>query len=122
MIARLRPADLIAYPRPTMKLIAVYTTVATIDEARKIANALIAQKLAACAQINAIESFYLWQGAVQNEPEIRILFKTTEANYKAVEAAILQLHSYELPAIYAVAVEHAHEPYAAWVVEGSTGE
>ncbi len=105
-----------------MKLIAVYTTVATKDEARKIAKALVERKLAACAQITEIESFYSWQDAVQNEPEFRLLFKTTEAQYKAVEAAILELHSYDLPAIYAVSVEHAHEPYAAWVIEGSAGE
>ena len=30
--------------------------------------------------------------------------------YKAVEAAIRALHSYELPAIHAVALEHVYEP------------
>lgn len=104
-----------------MKLIAVHTTVATQDDARRIASALVERKLAACAQISAIESFYFWKGKVQNEPEWRILFKTTEGQYAAVEAAIRELHSYELPAIHAVAFEHAFAPYAAWIEESSSG-
>jgi len=47
-----------------MKLIAVYTTVATLEDARRLAKALVERKLAACAQITAIESFYAWNGAV----------------------------------------------------------
>ncbi len=105
-----------------MKLIAVYTTVATLEDARRIAKVLVERKLAACAQITAIESFYAWNGAVQDAPEWRVLFKTTTAQYAAVEAAVRDLHTYELPALYAVAIEHSFAPYAAWVEEGSCGE
>ncbi len=105
-----------------MKLIAVYTTVATEADARTMARALVERKLVACAQISTIESFYSWQGAVQNEPEFRILFKTTEARYQAVEAAIRELHKYELPAIHAVPLEHVFEPYAAWVEDCCAGK
>ena len=104
-----------------MKLLAVFTTVASREEAQKIASALVERKLVACAQISKIDSFYFWQGAVQHEPEFRIVFKTTETQYQAVEAAIREMHSYELPAVYAVAVEHAYGPYASWVIEGSVG-
>lgn len=104
-----------------MKLLAVYTTVATEEQARTIARALVGRGLAACAQIGAIESFYRWNGAVQNEPEFRLLLKTTDARYDEVEAAVRALHPYELPAIYAVALERVHEPYAAWVDAGSAG-
>lgn len=106
----------------TMKLIAVYTTVGSQDDARKLANALVERKLVACAQISAIESFYSWQGAVQNDQEFRILLKTTEARYHAVEATIRELHTYELPAIHTVAFEHADERYATWIEQGCTGE
>jgi periplasmic divalent cation tolerance protein len=104
-----------------MKLIAVYTTVASRDDARRMARALVERKLAACAQISEIESFYSWQGAVQDEPEWRILFKTTVERYAALETAIRELHPYELPAIHAVSVAQAFGPYADWVEQGSTG-
>jgi len=98
-----------------MTLIAVFTTVATREAARAMARAVVERKLAACAQISEIESFYTWNGQVQNEPEFRILFKTLATRYAELEAAIRELHDYELPAIHAVPVEHAFAPYAAWV-------
>jgi periplasmic divalent cation tolerance protein len=104
-----------------MKLLAVYTTVATEDEARAMARALVERELAACAQFWPIESVYRWKGAVEEGREYRLLFKTTEAQYAAVEAAIRERHAYELPAIHAVPVEAAYAPYAAWVEAGSGG-
>jgi periplasmic divalent cation tolerance protein len=103
------------------KLLAVFTTVASREQARKIASALVERRLVACAQISEIESFYRWRGSVQHEPEFRLLLKTTQARYAEVEAALRELHSYELPAIHAVAVENAYGPYAAWVEEASCG-
>jgi periplasmic divalent cation tolerance protein len=103
-----------------MKLLAVHTTVASLDAARRLARALVERKLAACAQIEEIESFYTWQGALANEPEFRILFKTTEARVAEVEAAIRELHDYELPAIHAVALEHVDPAYGRWIEEGCT--
>ena len=75
-----------------MKPIAIFTTAGSADEARRIARAVVERRLAACAQITEIESFYRWQGAVQNENEWRLLIKSTDAQYTAVEAAIRELH------------------------------
>lgn len=104
-----------------MNPIAIVTTVGSRDQAQAMARALVERRLAACAQIDAIESFYTWDGAVQNEPEFRITFKTTDAQYAAVEAAIRELHAYELPAIHAVTLAHVYAPYAQWVRENATG-
>lgn len=104
-----------------MRLLAVYTTVATAEDARALALSLVERRLAACAQIEPIESIYAWKGAVEQETEYRILFKTTASRYEAVESAIRSLHPYELPAIHAVPVEHSYAPYAAWVEEASHG-
>ena len=98
-----------------MKLIAVFTTVASREEARRIARTLVERKLVACAQISEIESFYQWDGAVQNENEFRLLLKTTDRNYRVVENAIKELHSYALPAIHALKFEHVYAPYAEWI-------
>jgi len=105
-----------------MKLIAVTTTVAQQADAQRMAKAIVERQLAACAHISAIESFYRWDGAVQNEAEWRIDFKTTAEQYPAIEAAIRERHPYELPAITALAVEAVFEPYARWVAEGSAGD
>lgn len=102
-----------------MELIAVVTTVSTREQAQAMARALVQQRLAACAQISQIESLYVWDGALQQEPEFRLLFKTTDDRYAAVEEAIRKLHPYELPAIHAYGVAHVYAPYAEWVVQNS---
>jgi periplasmic divalent cation tolerance protein len=104
-----------------MKPIAIFTTAGSADEARRIARAVVERRLAACVQITEIESFYRWKGELQNEKEWRLLIKSTEAQYVAVEVAIRELHSYELPAIYAVAFDQAYAAYAEWIREESSG-
>jgi periplasmic divalent cation tolerance protein len=102
-----------------MKPIAVVTTVASKKQARAMAQALVAAKLAACAQISRIESVYAWKGAIEHGKEYRLLFKTTDESYDAVERAIRELHPYELPAIHAFAFEHVLPAYAAWIAENA---
>jgi periplasmic divalent cation tolerance protein len=104
-----------------MKPIAVLTTVGSLDEARAMARTLVERRLAACAQISEIESFYRWQNALQNDREWRVLFKTTDECYAAIEAAIRELHSYELPAIHAFAFERVYPPYGAWIESNAAG-
>ena len=103
-----------------MTPIAVVTTVATREDADRLAEALVGGRLAACAQIEPIESCYFWNGALQRTAELRVLFKTTAERYDAVEQAILAQHPYELPAVHAVAIDRIHAPYAAWIVDNST--
>jgi periplasmic divalent cation tolerance protein len=95
--------------------IAVVTTVASHAEAQALAHALVQRRLAACAQISQIDSVYRWQGEVQQEAECRIVFKTTRERYAQLEQAIRELHSYELPAIHALAFEAIYPPYGEWI-------
>jgi periplasmic divalent cation tolerance protein len=103
------------------KLIAVYTTLATREDARRIARHLVERRLAACAQITEIESFYRWKEEFVNEPEFRVLAKTKASCYPEIEAVIRSLHPYDLPAIHAVDVGCVYEPYGEWVVQNSSG-
>jgi periplasmic divalent cation tolerance protein len=102
-----------------MNAIAVVTTVGDQEEARRMARTLVERRLAACAQIEKIESVYTWKGTIEHGDEYRVLFKTVEARYEAVERAIRELHSYELPAIHAVPFAHVSAPYAAWIEENA---
>ncbi len=100
-----------------MTPIAVVTTVATQAEAQAMAQALVQRRLAACAQISHIDSIYRWQGRVVHEPECRIVVKTTRERYAQVEQAIRELHSYELPAIHALAFDAIYAPYGEWIAQ-----
>jgi periplasmic divalent cation tolerance protein len=106
---------------PALPLLVV-TTVATAEQARTLARAMVEARLAACAQISAIDSFYRWRGAVEHDVEQRVLFKTTAAAYPRLEAAIRAQHPYELPAIHAIPTTHAFDAYARWVGESIDAE
>ena len=94
-----------------MELIAVITTTASGKQA--IAEGLVL-RVSACVQISQIE--LTWK-AVQIGNTIVI--KTTAERYDEVEKAVKEMHSYELPAIYAVPVTHVYEPYGEWVTDNS---
>lgn len=100
-----------------MTPIAVVTTVSDPAQAQTIARALVERRLAACAQISRIDSVYRWQGRVVQEPECRIVVKTTRERYAQVEQAIRELHDYELPAIHALAFDAVYGPYGDWIVQ-----
>jgi len=98
-----------------MTLIAVFTTVDRAETAQLMARTLVERRLVACAQISAVESTYMWDGQLQQESEYRLMLKTIPARYAQVADAIRALHPYDLPAIHALATEHADPRYALWV-------
>lgn len=100
-----------------MDMLAVFTTVATQQQADVLARAAVEQRLAACVQTEAIRSTYRWQGEVVCEDEVRLMLKTDRAHGPALEALLRELHPYELPAIFALPVVGATAEYAAWVRE-----
>lgn len=98
-----------------MDLLAVFTTVASAEQADALARAAVERRLAACVQAEAIHSTYRWQGAIASEPEVRLMFKTSRELYPALEALLREMHPYELPALFALPVAQASAAYAAWV-------
>lgn len=98
--------------------IVVFMTAANADEARRIAERLIENHLAACVQIlPEIQSVYRWQNAVQREREVLMLAKTTNERFDDLEKEVSGMHSYETPEIVAVPVNRISEPYRVWLVD-----
>lgn len=96
--------------------IQVTTTVATKEDAEKIAQHLVGEKLAACVQIlGPITSTYRWKGKVETASEWLCLIKTKESLYPELEKAIISLHSYETPEIVAVPIIKGSPGYLSWI-------
>lgn len=96
----------------------VYTTMPDRAAAHDLARALVARRLAACVNVlDGCTSVYRWEGAVEEANEVPLVLKTRSARYAEVEAAILELHPYELPEILAVPVVRGLPEYLEWVAQ-----
>ncbi len=96
--------------------IQVMTTTETEEEARRIARALVERRLAGCAQVlGPITSTYRWEGKVETAQEWLCLIKSRRDLYPALEAAIRELHAYEVPEILALPVVEGEPHYLEWL-------
>lgn len=103
------------------KLLAMCTTVGEAADARRLADAAVERRLAACVHVETIASVYRWQGAVQHDNEHRLTFKTSEAAAPALRALLLELHPYELPALWTLELADASDAYRDWVLRETSG-
>ena len=96
----------------------VVTTAGSADEARRIAEALLRGKLAACVNIlPKVSSIYQWKGKVEESDEWMLWIKTTQAAAEEVCDTIKKLHSYELPECLCLAIEDGSTEYLRWLGE-----
>ncbi len=85
-------------------------------EAKRIAHALVEERLAACVNlIGGVHSVYRWNEAVETADEVLLLIKTREETVDAVRTRVHQLHSYELPEFLVLDVAGGSENYLAWI-------
>jgi len=86
------------------------------DAAEALARELVERRLAACVNILApCRSVYRWQGEVEQADEVPLLIKTTRARYAELEAAMRELHPYEVPEIIALPLAAGLPAYLDWV-------
>jgi periplasmic divalent cation tolerance protein len=106
-----------------MPAIQIISTCPTRELAEQIARNLVERRLAACVQVaGPIQSTYRWQGRIEHDQEWRIAAKTVESRFDQVEAAIRELHPYEVPEVLAVPVVRGSESYLQWLEQESSGE
>lgn len=97
-------------------LVEVRVACPDLASAQAIADAAVAERLAACVQVvEGVTSTFAWQGRIHRDPEVLLLAKTTEQRFDAFAARVDDLHPYETPEVIAVPVTHALPRYAAWV-------
>ncbi len=96
----------------------IITTTASKDEAERIAQALLEQRLAACVQIvGPMESLYWWQGKINRSEEWLCIAKSELSLFPKIEETVKALHSYEVPEILAVPIVGGSESYLHWLGE-----
>lgn len=93
-----------------------WTTVETREQAETLASGLVAERLAACVQIEGpVRSHYRWQGRAEASDEYRLMIKFTPLRQVELEAWLFARHPYETPEWVVVRAEHVAEKYLSWV-------
>jgi periplasmic divalent cation tolerance protein len=88
------------------------------ETARRIANQLVTEKFAACANIlPAIESIYRWKEKLESGNETLVFFKVSEDRQAAFQEKLSAIHPYEVPEIIFVPISSGLPEYLRWVAE-----
>lgn len=104
-----------------MQYIIILCTAGSKENALKISNTLVKDKLAACVNIvPKITSVYCWKDEIVCDEEFLLIIKTKSQNYKIIESRILELHSYETPEIISIDIKEGSKNYLNWIKEQST--
>lgn len=99
-----------------MKTKLIYVTTASRNEAERIAETVVTEHLAACANIlNGVTSVFHWDGKLCRESEAVLILKTTADKADALTARIKELHSYECPCIVILPIEGGNKSFMEWI-------
>ena len=99
------------------KYIIITTTFDNIEEANKIIDILLKERLVSCCQLSNIISSYHWKGNIEKTDEYLLQMKSKKKLYKEIEKVIINKHSYEVPQIIAYDIVAGSDDYLKWIEE-----
>jgi periplasmic divalent cation tolerance protein len=98
------------------EFIQAITTIDDLQRGQEIASALLKRKLAGCCQIlGPITSMYQWQGDLVTATEYQIWIKTRSNLWDKLQAAIHELHPYDVPELLVVDIPLGAPSYLDWL-------
>lgn len=98
------------------KFVLVIVTVANKQEAEKIAQNLLNEKLIACANIiNPVISHFHWSEKIDVAEECLVLMKSRMDLFSALAKRVAELHSYEVPEVLALPIIAGAKSYLDWI-------
>jgi periplasmic divalent cation tolerance protein len=98
--------------------IVILVTAGNRREAKKIARALVEERLAACVNITlSVESVYRWKGKVTEDREYLLLIKSSRELFGEVQAAVRKRHSYTTPEIICLPIVDGSRDYLDWITD-----
>ena len=92
----------------------ILTTEADKKNASKLANLLLKEKLIPCVTFKNIESYFWWEGNINQSQEVQLMIKCKKENVNYVCNKIAEWHSYEIPEIIYFRVS-ANKNYHYWM-------
>lgn len=108
------PLDPVEATGPMRLVLTAFPSRAVADRA---VRTILVARLAACAQSTDVRSRYWWQGQIQTEEEVLVVFKTVPKRVGALFRRLAELHPYEVPEIVELDVPRVHAPYLSYLAE-----
>ena len=100
------------------QILLAISTFPDVETANRIAGELVAEKLAACANLlPAVHSIYHWKEKIETAGEIMVFFKTTEERLAAFQEKLRSLHPYEVPELICIKIDGGSPDSQRWVID-----
>lgn len=94
----------------------IYVTAPNQDEALGLAQALVGERLAACANVlGPITSVYWWDGKLNQDAEVALVLKTRADLVEALTARVRELHPYDCPCVVALPIDGGNPAFLSWI-------
>ena len=94
----------------------LYVTCTSEEEAIKIGETLVEEKLVACANVlGRTTSIFRWEGKVQRESEVALILKTRSELVENVTIRVTALHSYKVPCVVATELSGGNPDFLNWI-------
>jgi periplasmic divalent cation tolerance protein len=96
----------------------VYITAPNQREAERMAEILVSERLAACANIYPeIGSIYWWKGKMERERESVLIAKTRQDLVRRLINRVKEIHPYECPCIVTFEIKDGYRPFLDWIAQ-----
>jgi periplasmic divalent cation tolerance protein len=95
----------------------VYTTFPDLGTGLAIGEALVKERLIACANVlPGMRSVYAWKGSIERGEEAVGILKTRTGLQRAVAEALKKRHPYETPILLFIEPQDADRDTLAWIL------
>ena len=96
----------------------VLVTCPDMASARRVAEGLLKDRLAACINIvSGLKSLFWWKGRLEEADEVLLIIKTRLALVRDLIARVKELHPYEVPEVVTLPIVEGSDDYLAWLGE-----
>ena len=96
--------------------IVILVTAKDKQEAEKITQLLLKERLIACGNIvSPVTSLFHWSGEIEKAEECLIVMKSRMDLFSQVAERVKGLHSYEVPEVLALPIVDASKAYLDWM-------
>ncbi|CAN7945677.1 unnamed protein product, partial [Ixodes hexagonus] len=95
-----------------------YVTAPDQEVAKKLAEALVVKKLAACVNIvPSVVSVYEWKNKIQTDSEVLMVIKSRTSRLDEMTTFVRENHPYEVCEVISTPIQHGNPPYLKWLSE-----